>query len=56
MPARMLLARRARTHSGREDVEGPIVDAVYRILYEDMPPLEGVVGLMTRKLHTERDG
>lgn len=39
----------------REGVEMPIVDAVHRILYEDMPPLEGVVSLMTRRLRAERD-
>jgi glycerol-3-phosphate dehydrogenase (NAD(P)+) len=41
--------------SHREGIEMPIVDAMYRILYEDLPPLEAVVGLMTRKLRAERD-
>ncbi|GAB4198267.1 MAG: NAD(P)H-dependent glycerol-3-phosphate dehydrogenase [Sandaracinaceae bacterium] len=39
----------------REGVEMPIVDAMYRVLYEDMPPLEAVVALMTRRLRAERD-
>jgi glycerol-3-phosphate dehydrogenase (NAD(P)+) len=39
----------------KHEVEMPIVDAMYRILYEDLPPLEAVVGLMTRRLRAERD-
>ncbi len=39
----------------REGVEMPIVDAMYRVLYEDMPPLEAVVALMTRRPRAERD-
>jgi glycerol-3-phosphate dehydrogenase (NAD(P)+) len=40
----------------KQGVELPIVAAMYRILYEDLPPLEAVVGLMTRKPRPERDG
>jgi glycerol-3-phosphate dehydrogenase (NAD(P)+) len=40
----------------RENVEMPITDAMYRILYEDQPPLEAVVELMTRRKRPERDG
>lgn len=39
----------------KHGVEMPIVDAMYRILYEDLPPLEAVVGLMGRRLRAERD-
>lgn len=39
----------------REGVEMPIVAAMYRILYEDQPPLEAVVELMTRRSRAERD-
>jgi glycerol-3-phosphate dehydrogenase (NAD(P)+) len=41
--------------SRKQGVEMPIVDAMYRILYEDLPPLEAVVGLMGRRLRAERD-
>jgi glycerol-3-phosphate dehydrogenase (NAD(P)+) len=40
----------------REGVPMPIVDAMYRILYEDMSPRDAVVGLMTRPMRAERDG
>ena len=39
----------------REDVEMPITDAMYRILYEGQSPLEATVELMTRKKRAERD-
>ncbi|MBN8612527.1 MAG: NAD(P)-dependent glycerol-3-phosphate dehydrogenase [Deltaproteobacteria bacterium] len=39
----------------REGVDMPIVEAMYKVLYEDLPPLEAVVSLMTRKLRAERD-
>lgn len=39
----------------REDVDMPLVDMVYRILYEDVPALEGVVALMGRRSRPERD-
>jgi len=38
----------------REDVEMPIATEVYRVLYEDKPPIEAVVSLMTRPLKDER--
>lgn len=47
--------RSAHELARREGIEMPIVDAMYRILYEELPPLEAVVGLMTRKLRAERD-
>ena len=37
----------------REQVEMPITEQVYRILFEDADPLEATVGLMTRRLKVE---
>ncbi len=45
----------AHALSRREAVEMPIVDAVYRILYEDMNARDAVFGLMTRPQRHERD-
>jgi glycerol-3-phosphate dehydrogenase (NAD(P)+) len=39
----------------REGVEMPIVTQVYRVLYEDEPPKDAVLSLMTRPLKAERD-
>jgi len=47
-------ARSAYELAEREGVEMPIVDAVYRVLYEDEPPMDAVVALMTRPLKAER--
>ena len=41
--------------SRRIDVEMPICTEVYRILYEDLPPLQAVQRLMTRELKHELD-
>lgn len=38
----------------REGVEMPITDHVYRILYEELPPREALVNLMTRPMRDER--
>jgi glycerol-3-phosphate dehydrogenase (NAD(P)+) len=40
--------------SAREDVDMPIVDQVYRVLYEDKDPKAAVTDLMTRPLKRER--
>jgi len=37
----------------KKEVESPIVDTVYRILYEDLSPFEAVNELMSRKLKFE---
>ncbi|KPJ76730.1 MAG: glycerol-3-phosphate dehydrogenase [Deltaproteobacteria bacterium SG8_13] len=42
--------------SRRIGVEMPICEEIYRILYEDLPPLEAVQRLMTRELKPELDG
>src|SRR5690349_21840013 len=39
----------------REGVDMPITEEVYRILYEDKPPFEAMVALMTRAPRPERD-
>lgn len=41
--------------SQREQVEMPIVEAMYRILYQDQAAMQAVVELMTRKSRAERD-
>ncbi len=41
--------------SRRIGVEMPICEEIYRILYEDLPPLEAVQRLMTRELKQELD-
>jgi len=46
-------ARSARSLAVRAGVEMPIVEEVYRILYEDGPPREAVRRLMTRPLGPE---
>jgi len=45
--------RSAHHLAEREGVELPIVEMVYRMLYEDLPVREAVVGLMTRRLTKE---
>jgi glycerol-3-phosphate dehydrogenase (NAD(P)+) len=47
-------AKSAYELSQRWNVEMPIVREAYRILYEDRPPLEAMVALMTRELKAER--
>ncbi|MEM9195306.1 MAG: NAD(P)H-dependent glycerol-3-phosphate dehydrogenase [Myxococcota bacterium] len=47
-------SKSARNLALREEVEMPIVEEVYRVLYEDRSPKEAVVSLMTRPLKAER--
>ncbi len=47
-------AKSAFELADREGVDMPIVGEVYRVLYEDKPPREAVVSLMTRPLKQER--
>ena len=47
--------RSAHDLARREGVEMPIVDAMYRILYEHQAPLEATVELMSRRSRAERD-
>ncbi|MBZ0121763.1 MAG: NAD(P)H-dependent glycerol-3-phosphate dehydrogenase [Sandaracinaceae bacterium] len=47
--------RSAHELAEREKVEMPITHAMYRILYEDQPPRDAVVELMTRRARPERD-
>ena len=46
-------ARSARSLAAKTGVEMPIVDEVYRILYEDAAPLDAVRRLMSRPLGSE---
>jgi glycerol-3-phosphate dehydrogenase (NAD(P)+) len=48
-------AKSAYQLSRREGVEMPIVEGIFRVLYEDSDPLEEVAGLMSRAPRPERD-
>lgn len=47
-------ARAARELADRHEVEMPIVDAVYSILYEELAPREALAALMSREPKPER--
>jgi glycerol-3-phosphate dehydrogenase (NAD(P)+) len=51
----VVTTRSARALAQRENVEMPIVDAVYRVLFENHPPREAIAGLMSRELRSETD-
>ncbi|MBW2529099.1 MAG: NAD(P)-dependent glycerol-3-phosphate dehydrogenase [Deltaproteobacteria bacterium] len=46
-------AKSAHNLAKREEVDMPITSMVYRMLYEDLPVHEAVVGLMSRRLKRE---
>jgi glycerol-3-phosphate dehydrogenase (NAD(P)+) len=48
-------ARSARELAQRHGVEMPIVEAVYRVLFENHPARDTVITLMSRELRAERD-
>ena len=48
-------ARAARILSRHHAVEMPIVDAVYRVLYEDLSPRDAVLSLLRREPRAESD-
>ena len=39
----------------REGVDMPITEQVYQILYEDLPPADALMGLLSRDRRAERD-
>ncbi len=45
--------RSARELAGKYDVDMPITEAVYAVLFEDLPPRTAVTALMTRPLKAE---
>ena len=47
--------RSAHALAAREGVEMPIVDAVYRVLFENHPPRDAIGALMSRELRSETD-
>lgn len=49
-------AKSAYNLAAREDVEMPITQEVYRMIYEDKPAKQAVVDLMSRQLKRERTG
>ncbi|HYN81199.1 MAG TPA: NAD(P)H-dependent glycerol-3-phosphate dehydrogenase [Gemmatimonadaceae bacterium] len=51
----VITTRSARALAAREGVEMPIVDAVYRVLFEGHPPRDAIGSLMTRELRSESD-
>jgi glycerol-3-phosphate dehydrogenase (NAD(P)+) len=48
-------ARSAFNLAGRLDVELPITEQIYRILYEDKPAAEAMMDLLARRRKAERD-
>ena len=51
----VITTRSARALAMREGVEMPIVDAVYRVLFEGQPPRDAIGALMSRELRSETD-
>ena len=51
----VVTTRSARALAERENVEMPIVDAVYRVLFENHPPRDAITALMSRELRSETD-
>lgn len=51
----VITTRSARALAAREGVEMPIVDAVYRVLFDGQPPREAIGALMSRELRSETD-
>ena len=51
----VVTTKSARALAAREEVEMPIVDAVYRVLFEGHAPRDAIGSLMTRELRSETD-
>jgi glycerol-3-phosphate dehydrogenase (NAD(P)+) len=51
----VVTTRSAHALAAREGVEMPIVDAVYRVLFENQPARDAIGSLMTRELRAEAD-
>jgi glycerol-3-phosphate dehydrogenase (NAD(P)+) len=51
----VLTTRSAYALAQREGVEMPIVEAVYRTLFEGLPPRQSITALMARDLRPEQD-
>ena len=51
----VITTRSARALAAREGVDMPIVDAVYRVLYEGEPAQDAMRALMSRELRSEAD-
>jgi len=51
----VVTTRSARALAAREGVEMPIVDAVYRVLFEGHPPRDAIGSLMSRELRSETE-
>lgn len=51
----VVTTRSARALAAREGVEMPIVDAVYRVLFEGHAPRDAIGSLMSRELRSETD-
>lgn len=51
----VITTRSARALAAREGVDMPIVDAVYRVLFEGEPALDAMRALMSRELRAEGD-
>jgi glycerol-3-phosphate dehydrogenase (NAD(P)+) len=51
----VVTTRSARALAERENVEMPIVEAVYRVLFDNHPPRDAIGALMSRELRSETD-
>lgn len=51
----VMTTRNAKALAEREGIEMPIVDTVFRVLFEGQPPRDAIAALMTRELRPETD-